>query len=144
MTANMPMPGAQRTRYFVGADPGASVEWHGVRGLYRDQGAYTARSARRRGTIVLGMPKSSQLTITLTPELEAFIQERVASGRFATAGEAVREGLHLLEEREQEREAVLTELRQEIELGVEQAKAGQLSDGRAFFEELRQKIRSGS
>jgi antitoxin ParD1/3/4 len=85
-----------------------------------------------------------QITVTLPPELEAFIQERVASGRFATAGEAVREGLRLLEEREQEREAVLAELRQEIELGFEQAKAGKLSAGRAFFELLRQKIRSAS
>lgn len=82
------------------------------------------------------MPSSSQLTITLTPELEAFIQERVASRRFATAGEAVREGLQLLEEREHERDSVLAELRQEIAIGVEQAKAGQLSDGRAFFDEL--------
>lgn len=86
----------------------------------------------------------TQITVTLPPELEAFIEERVASGRFATAGEAVREGLRLLEEREQEREAVLAELRQEIEIGVEQAKAGQLIDGRAFFDELRQKIRSAS
>ena len=86
----------------------------------------------------------TQITVTLPPELEAFIEERVASGRFATAGEAVREGLRLLEEREQEREAVLTELRQEIEIGVEQAKAGKLSDGTAFFEQLRQKIRSAS
>ena len=94
--------------------------------------------------MVIGMSKTSQLTITLTRELEAFIQERVASGRFATASETVREGLHLLEEREQAREAVLSELRQEIEIGVEQAKAGQLSDGRTFFEELRQKIQSAS
>lgn len=94
--------------------------------------------------MVVDMPSSSQLTITLTPELEAFIQERVASGRFATAGEAVREGLQLLEEREHERDAVLAELREEIAIGVEQAKAGQLSDGRASFDELRQKIRSAS
>lgn len=85
-----------------------------------------------------------QITVTLPLELEAFIEERVASGRFATAGEAVREGLRLLEEREQERDAVLTELRQEIEIGVEQAKAGKLRDGRAFFEQLRQEIRSAS
>ena len=84
------------------------------------------------------------ITVTLPPELEAFIEERVAAGRFATAGEAVREGLRLLEEREQERESVLAELRQEIEIGVEQAKAGQLRDGDAFFEQIRQKIRSAS
>ena len=86
----------------------------------------------------------TQITVTLSRELEAFIEERVAAGRFATAGEAVWEGLRLLEEREQGREAVLAELRDEIELGVEQAKAGKLSDGRAFFEQLRQKIRSAS
>ena len=86
----------------------------------------------------------TQITVTLPPELEAFIEERVAAGRFATAGEAVREGLRLLEERELERESVLTELRQEIEVGVEQAKAGQLRDGKAFFEQLRQKLRSAS
>lgn len=84
------------------------------------------------------------ITVTLPPELDAFVEERVASGRFATAGEVVREGLRLLEEREQEREAVLAELRKEIEIGVEHAKAGDVSDGRAFFEHLRQKIRSAS
>lgn len=84
------------------------------------------------------------ITVTLPAELEAFVQERVASGRFATPGEAVREGLRLLEAREQEREAVLAELRQDIEIGVDQAKAGELSDGSAFFEQLRQKIRSAS
>jgi len=87
---------------------------------------------------------SNRITVTLPPELEAFIEERIAAGRFASAGEAVREGLRLLEVREQEREAVLSELRHEIEIGVEQAKAGKLSDGRAFFEQLRQKIRSAS
>ena len=86
----------------------------------------------------------TQITVTLPPELQAFIEERVAAGRFATPGEAVREGLRLLEEREQERESVLAELRQEIEVGVEQAKAGQLRDGKAFFEQLRQKLRSAS
>ena len=86
----------------------------------------------------------AQITVSLPPEVEAFIEERVAAGRFATVGEAVREGLRLLEEREQKREAVLTELRHEIEIGVEQAKAGRLSDGSSFFEQLRQKLRSSA
>ena len=93
---------------------------------------------------MMSIMAGTQITVTLSPELGAFIEERVAAGRFATAGEAVREGLRLLEEREQGREAVLAELRDEIEFGVEQAKAGKLSDGRAFFEQLRQKIRSAS
>ena len=87
---------------------------------------------------------ATQLTVTLPSDLEAFVEERVTSGRFATAGEVVREGLRLLEEREQERDAILAELRQEIDVGVEQAKAGHLSDGRAFFEQLRQKSRPAS
>jgi antitoxin ParD1/3/4 len=89
--------------------------------------------------MVFGMPSSSQLTITVTPELEAFVRERVASGRYDTASDVVSEGLRLLELREHEREAVLGEIRREIELGLEQAKAGQLHDGEAFFAELAQR-----
>lgn len=85
------------------------------------------------------MPKPSQLTITVTPALEAFIHERVASGRFDTASDVVHEGLRLLETREHEREAAVAEIRREIEVGLEQAKAGQFRDGEAFFAELEQK-----
>jgi len=94
--------------------------------------------------MVITMGKSSQLTITLTQELEAFIRERVASGRFDTASDVVREGLELLEMREQGREAALEEIRREIEVGLEQAKAGQLRDGEAFFTELQQKRSSST
>ena len=89
--------------------------------------------------MVLAMPKSLQLTITVTPELEAFICERVASGRFDTASEVVREGLKLLEVREHEREAVLAEIRREIAIGLEEARAGSVSSGEEFFEELDRK-----
>ena len=76
------------------------------------------------------------MTITVTPELEAFILERVASGRFGTASDVVREGLKLLEVRGHEREAVFDEIRREIVIGIEDAKAGNLSDGEEFFAEL--------
>ena len=85
------------------------------------------------------MAGSPQLTITVTPELEAFIRERVASGRFDSASDVVHEGLRLLEEREHLRDAALDEIRREIEIGMEQAKAGRLRDGEAFFAELAQK-----
>ena len=85
------------------------------------------------------MPRSSQLTITVTPELEAFVRDRVASGRFDTASDVVREGLKLLEGREHEREAAIAEIRAEIAVGLDQARAGQLRDGETFFEELARK-----
>jgi antitoxin ParD1/3/4 len=93
------------------------------------------------------MPIRSTMNVSLTPELERFVQSRVASGRYQTASEVVREGLRLLEEREQSRETVTQELRARIRRGIEQADRGELLDGDAVFEEIRQlsaRRRSGS
>jgi antitoxin ParD1/3/4 len=84
------------------------------------------------------MPARVSLNVSLTPELERFIESRVASGRYQTASEVIREGLRLLEEREQTREAALEELRAQLRRGVEQADRGELLDGGAVFEEIRQ------
>ena len=42
----------------------------------------------------------ASLNVSLTPVLERFIAERVASGRYQTASEVVRAGLRLLEQTE--------------------------------------------
>jgi antitoxin ParD1/3/4 len=83
------------------------------------------------------MPIRTTMNVSLTPELEQFVQSRVASGLFQTASEVVREGLRLLEEREQARETALSELRAKIRRGMEQADRGELLDGDAVFEEIR-------
>ena len=44
--------------------------------------------------------------VSLTPEIEAFVAGRVASGRFRSASEVVRAALRLLEEDERRREAL--------------------------------------
>jgi antitoxin ParD1/3/4 len=80
----------------------------------------------------------SSMNVSLTPELEEFVQSRVASGRYQTASEVVREGLRLLEEREQSRATALKELRAKIRRGIEQADRGELLDGDTVFEEVRQ------
>jgi antitoxin ParD1/3/4 len=67
------------------------------------------------------MPIRVSLNVSLTPELEQFAESRVASGRYQTASEVIREGLRLLEEREQTREVALEELRAQLRRGVEQA-----------------------
>jgi antitoxin ParD1/3/4 len=83
------------------------------------------------------MPVRTTLNVSLTPELEQFVQSRVASGRYQTASEVVREGLRLLEEREQTREAALEELRARVRRGIERADQGEFLDGDAVFEEIR-------
>lgn len=85
-----------------------------------------------------GMPIRTSLNVSLTPELEQFVQSRLASGRYQTASEVIREGLRLLEEREQAREAAIEELRAKIRRGGEQADRGEVFDGEAVFEEIRQ------
>jgi antitoxin ParD1/3/4 len=84
------------------------------------------------------MATRTTLNVSLTPELAAFVTSRVASGRYLSASEVVREALRLLEEREHAREAALQKVRQEIAAGLAQAKRGELVDGEAVFDELHQ------
>jgi antitoxin ParD1/3/4 len=58
------------------------------------------------------------VNVSLTPELEKFIDDRVASGQYRSASEVVRESLRLLQEREQRREAKLVALRAAIDEGI--------------------------
>ena len=51
------------------------------------------------------------MNVSLTPELERLVSRRVASGRYGSASEVVREALRLLEERESFRKARLEQLR---------------------------------
>jgi len=81
------------------------------------------------------------LNISLTPELEGFINTRVASGRYQSASEVVREGLRLLQEKEDERRAALDEVRRKIKVGLDQIKRGEVLDGEEVFTELERQSR---
>ena len=87
------------------------------------------------------MPNTSPLTVDLPEALEAFVRQRVASGRFASASAVVQEALTLLERRDREREEALDEVRREIQLGIEQAEAGQLRDVETVFATIRESPR---
>ncbi len=50
------------------------------------------------------MPIRKTRNVSLTPELEAFVDGRVASGRYRSASEVVRAALRLLDEDERRRE----------------------------------------
>lgn len=60
----------------------------------------------------------------LTNRFEKFLDDGVRSGRFQDAGEMVREGLRLLEQRERENEAKLEWLRAAVQEGVDDIERG--------------------
>ena len=80
------------------------------------------------------------VNVSLTPELDAFLQNRVKSGRYQTTSEVVREALRLLERQEREREEALYQLKANLEKGAAQAERGELLDGDEVFDELREMI----
>ncbi len=80
------------------------------------------------------------VNISITPELDRFLQSRVESGRYQTTSEVVREALRLLERREQERDEALSQLKEKLERGAGQADRGELIDGDEVFDELREMI----
>jgi antitoxin ParD1/3/4 len=59
------------------------------------------------------------MNVSLTPELQKFVAERVQSGRYASASEVIREALRLLEDSDR-----LNQLRQDVRLGLEQLDDG--------------------
>ena len=65
------------------------------------------------------------MNVSLTPELEAMVAEKVKSGLYNSASEVVREGLRLVREQDQLREIRLNELRAEIQIGIDQADRGE-------------------
>ena len=59
--------------------------------------------------------------MSLTPELEQMVNDRVRSGLYQTASEVVREALRLLKQRDEGREA----LRVDVRAGLAQIEQGQ-------------------
>lgn len=80
------------------------------------------------------------MNVSLTPELEAKIHERVASGRYNNASEVVRDALRHLEEYE-EAYARQEHLRSLIAVGLEQAQRGELIEFTPeYWEDLNRRV----
>ena len=76
------------------------------------------------------------MNVSLTPELENFVADKVKSGRYTSASEVVREALRLLEEREQLRNLQKQELQKKIAEGLDQLRRGEGIPGEEVFAEL--------
>ncbi len=79
------------------------------------------------------------MNVSLTPELEELVAEKVKSGRYNSASEVVREALRLLEEQDELRALRLGEIRGKIAAGLVALDRGEGIDGGAALEQLRKK-----
>ena len=64
------------------------------------------------------------MNISLTPELEQLVADKVQTGMYQTASEVIREGLRLLRERDQRVEA----LRRDVRAGFEAVERGEFTE----------------
>ena len=65
------------------------------------------------------------MNISLTPQLEALVKAKVKSGMYHSASEVVRDGLRLLEERENLRKIRLAKLKEQLQIGIDQLDRGE-------------------
>ncbi|HWY87055.1 MAG TPA: type II toxin-antitoxin system ParD family antitoxin [Gemmataceae bacterium] len=82
------------------------------------------------------------LNVSLTPHLEAFIQQTVTSGRYQSATEVIRTALRMLEEHEQQKAAALEWLGGEAQKGLDSGPAAPVTP--AFWQGLRAKLQQSS
>lgn len=82
------------------------------------------------------------MNVSLTPELEKYIQAKVESGRYTSASEVVREALRLLEQKEQERKQSLKEFQAELDRRIASLDRGEGIDGEKFFEDLKKRTKA--
>ncbi|MBW4641883.1 MAG: type II toxin-antitoxin system ParD family antitoxin [Goleter apudmare HA4340-LM2] len=67
------------------------------------------------------------MNVSLTPELEKWVQSKVESGMYTSASEIIREGLRLLKEQDALKAIRLAELRREIQLGIDSGESTPLN-----------------
>ena len=68
------------------------------------------------------------MNVSLPAALAEFVEKEVASGNYATASEVVRDGLRMLREERAVYEEKLAILKREIQVGLDDVRAGHFSD----------------
>ncbi|MBX9673463.1 MAG: type II toxin-antitoxin system ParD family antitoxin [Candidatus Obscuribacterales bacterium] len=81
------------------------------------------------------------MNVSLTPELEKLINQKLESGMYTSASEVIRAGLRLLAEQDQLHQVKLDNLKSEIMVGVDQVKSGQTISSKNVFDKIRSKKR---
>jgi antitoxin ParD1/3/4 len=79
------------------------------------------------------------MNVSLTPELEKFVADKVASGRYTSASEVVREALRLLEREEKSRKEQLEEFSRELQARLDSLDRGEYVTAEEFERDMRER-----
>jgi antitoxin ParD1/3/4 len=83
------------------------------------------------------------MNVSLTPELEKWVQSKVETGFYGSSSEVVRDALRLLHQFESERIRRLDELRSDLQIGLEQIRAGKTREfDSALVDEIKKRGRA--
>ncbi len=75
------------------------------------------------------------MTVSLSPELQRFVEEQVRDGKFATVDDAVAEAVRRMKAREEK----LQSLRREVQAGLDQVARSQVDEWNA--EDTKERLR---
>ncbi|MEQ3692059.1 MAG: type II toxin-antitoxin system ParD family antitoxin [Thalassolituus sp.] len=64
------------------------------------------------------------MNVSLTPQLEDYVKQKVAAGMYNSVSEVMREALRLLEERDAIKEMKLAALRRDLQEGIDELDQG--------------------
>jgi len=79
------------------------------------------------------------MNVSLTPELEKYVSGKVASGRYTSASEVVREALRLLEREEKSRKEQIEDFNRELQARVDSVARGEYVTAEEFEREIEER-----
>ena len=80
------------------------------------------------------------MNISLTPELEQYVQEKVTSGFYTSVSEVIRESLRLMHTYDDLQKNQINQLNQALDIGMAQLKAGNKVTAKESYQRLKNKI----
>lgn len=86
--------------------------------------------------------KEHAMNVSLTPELERFIQNKVSSGLYTSASEVVRESLRLMTTYDDVQKQRINQLNAAIDIGLNQLDEGQRINAKEAYERQKTKIKN--
>lgn len=82
------------------------------------------------------------MNVSLTPELEQFIDAKVKTGFYHSASEVVREGLRMLAEQDAIKQKRLEMLTHDIDQGLASQRSGNVLSGSDVYQQLVERRKS--